>query len=149
MRGQRSRFGEQWTFVLPSVEGFVADRDRIRDEAASDRDETAEDRDRAAELRDRGAEDRDEGSAGDRQEAADDRLRSADDREDAALDRASALQNRVDSAEAERRALETLESMSDAFFTLDAQWRFTYLNPQTEVILQRSTCRPTREEHVG
>ena len=28
--------------------------------------------------------------------------------------------------------------MSDAFFTLDKEWRFTYLNPQTEAILQRS-----------
>jgi two-component system cell cycle sensor histidine kinase/response regulator CckA len=28
--------------------------------------------------------------------------------------------------------------MSDAFFTLDEEWRFTYLNPQTEAILQRS-----------
>jgi two-component system, cell cycle sensor histidine kinase and response regulator CckA len=34
--------------------------------------------------------------------------------------------------------LETLESMSDAFFTLDFEWRFTYLNPQSEAILHRS-----------
>ena len=33
--------------------------------------------------------------------------------------------------------METLESMSDAFFTLDSEWRFTYLNPQTEAILGR------------
>jgi PAS domain S-box-containing protein len=137
----------------------VAERDRVRDQAASDRDDTADGRDRAAELRDRGAEDRDAletlgqasssdlwaleideaqvNAADDRQDAADDRLRAADDRDDAASDRAEALQNRVDSAEAERRALETLESMSDAFFTLDDEWRFTYLNPQTEAILQR------------
>jgi len=116
----------------------VAERDRIRDQAASDRDDTAKDRDRAAELRDRGAEDRDSHAADDRHDAADDRLGAAHDREDAAHDRAEALQNRVDSAEAERRALETLEAMSDAFFTLDEEWRFTYLNPQTEAILQRS-----------
>ena len=63
---------------------------------------------------------------------------AADDRMDAALDRATALQNRVDFAEAAQRALETLEAMSDAFFTLDEEWRFTYLNPQTEAVLGRS-----------
>lgn len=46
--------------------------------------------------------------------------------------------------EAERRALQTLESMSDAFFTLDSEWRFTYLNEQTEAILDRR-----REDLVG
>ncbi|BDI28779.1 hypothetical protein CCAX7_008300 [Capsulimonas corticalis] len=30
-----------------------------------------------------------------------------------------------------------LESISDAFFGLDRKWRFTYLNPQTEPLLQR------------
>ncbi|MGZ8740371.1 MAG: two-component system sensor histidine kinase NtrB [Gaiellaceae bacterium] len=34
--------------------------------------------------------------------------------------------------------------MSDAFFTLDTGWRFTYLNPQSEVILRRP-----REELIG
>ena len=34
--------------------------------------------------------------------------------------------------------------MSDAFFTLDSEWRFTYLNPQTEAILERR-----REDLLG
>jgi PAS domain S-box-containing protein len=38
---------------------------------------------------------------------------------------------------AEVQALVTLESMSDAFYTLDHDWRFTYLNPQSEPILRR------------
>jgi two-component system cell cycle sensor histidine kinase/response regulator CckA len=45
---------------------------------------------------------------------------------------------------ADAQALETLESMSDAFYTLDHDWRFTYLNPQSEPILLR-----TREELLG
>ena len=38
---------------------------------------------------------------------------------------------------AEQRAIQTMESMSDAFFTLDHEWRFTYINPQSELILGR------------
>ena len=33
--------------------------------------------------------------------------------------------------------METLEAMSDGFFTLDRQGRFTYLNPQSEALLER------------
>jgi PAS domain S-box-containing protein len=45
-------------------------------------------------------------------------------------------------AEAERRASEqrlthTLENMSDAFVTLDAHWRFNYVNAEAERILRR------------
>ena len=131
--------GDQQPSVLEGeAAGELVDQVRARDLAASDRDDTAEDRDRAAELRDRGAEGRDADAADDRHDSADDRLKAADDRVDAADDRAEAHQNRVDSVEAERRALETLESMSDAFFTLDEEWQFTYLNPQTEAILERS-----------
>ncbi len=36
------------------------------------------------------------------------------------------------------RAIRILESVTDAFFALDRQWRFTYLNPQAEPQLQRS-----------
>jgi PAS domain S-box-containing protein len=32
----------------------------------------------------------------------------------------------------------TLESISDAFFTLDQQWRFTYLNSQAELLLSHN-----------
>ena len=80
----------------------------------------------------------------DRARAANDREDAAVDREEAASERAEALLDRTESAVAEQRAVETLESMSDAFFTLDSEWRFTYLNPQTEVILGRR-----REDLVG
>ena len=129
-----------------------------------DRDETAEDRDRAAEIRDRGAEDRDAradeqddttpGAAGDPRsldEDQRDRAMAAEDRADAAGDRAKAAGDRKESARqrteataagtaaasAAERAIETLESMSDAFFTLDSEWKITYLNPQAELILGR------------
>ena len=45
---------------------------------------------------------------------------------------------------AERHVVQTLESMSDAFFMVDADWRFTYLNPQSEPILERR-----REDLIG
>jgi PAS domain S-box-containing protein len=48
-------------------------------------------------------------------------------------------------AEAERdRAVRILESVTDAFFALDAEWRFRYLNPQAEPLLRRR-----REELLG
>lgn len=34
--------------------------------------------------------------------------------------------------------VETLESMGDAFFTLDRSWNFTYVNRQAELVLERS-----------
>ncbi|MCA1704701.1 MAG: PAS domain-containing protein, partial [Actinobacteria bacterium] len=71
----------------------------------------------------------------DREMAADDRAEAADDREEAARERAEGLVERTESASAAQRAIETLESMSDAFITLDFEWRFTYLNPQAESIL--------------
>lgn len=39
--------------------------------------------------------------------------------------------------ELSRRLVQTLESISDAFFTLDRKWRFTYLNSQAERVLNR------------
>ncbi|MBA3405086.1 MAG: PAS domain-containing protein [Gemmatimonadaceae bacterium] len=45
---------------------------------------------------------------------------------------------------AEQRAVQTLESMSDAFMTVDTEWRFTYVNPQGESILDRR-----REDLIG
>lgn len=80
----------------------------------------------------------------DRAMAAGDRSKSAEDRKRSAGDRAEALRNSDDFAIAAERAIETLESMSDAFFTLDSEWRFTYLNPQTEGFLPRS-----RMEMIG
>jgi PAS domain S-box-containing protein len=38
---------------------------------------------------------------------------------------------------AESHVLAIVESMPDAFITLDQQWRFTYLNPQAEPLLRR------------
>ena len=73
-----------------------------------------------------------------------DRAMSADDRAEAASDREQSARNRALSADAAQRAIETLESMSDAFMTLDSEWRFTYLNPQGESLINR-----TREELIG
>ena len=78
-----------------------------------------------------------EDSASDRDFAAGDREEAAHDREQAAGDREKALRNRTESAAAAQRAVATLESMSDAFFTLDSESRFTYLNPKAEAFLDR------------
>ncbi|HEV7565221.1 MAG TPA: ATP-binding protein, partial [Microbacteriaceae bacterium] len=95
-------------------------------------------RDRVSAAGDRGDSASDRGdSAGDRDEAAGDRTEAAHEREGARLDRKYAEL-------AAQRALETLESMSDAFLTLDSDWCFTYLNPQTESILDRR-----RDELLG
>jgi len=40
-------------------------------------------------------------------------------------------------AKSNRRAEKILESITDAFFTLDHDWRFTYLNKQSESLLRR------------
>ncbi len=40
--------------------------------------------------------------------------------------------------EARNRSTNILESITDAFFTLDNEWQFTYLNPQAERLLQRT-----------
>ena len=69
--------------------------------------------------------------------AGDDRAHAADDREESAHDRQAALRNRAESAAAAQRAVETLEAMSDGFFTLDPEGRFTYLNAQSETFLER------------
>lgn len=149
-----------------SVRARVADGDQRWDPSGPGRDVTAERRDRAAESRDRDAEGRDvlagldgshvrvrthpktdprkdaardrEDAAHDREDSAHDRQDSAQDRHASARDRSDASQERDESVDAAQRALETLESMSDAFVTLDFEWRFTYLNPQSEAILHRS-----------
>lgn len=46
--------------------------------------------------------------------------------------------------EARNRSTNILESITDAFFTVDCDWRFTYLNPQAERLLQRN-----QEELLG
>ncbi|HEX4930144.1 MAG TPA: ATP-binding protein, partial [Gaiellaceae bacterium] len=83
-------------------------------------------------------------AADDREGAADDREGAADDREGAAGERADAFRDRIEFGLAAERAAETLESMSDAFQTFDSEWRFTYLNPPCEAILDRR-----REDLVG
>ncbi|HZS78993.1 MAG TPA: PAS domain-containing protein [Ktedonobacteraceae bacterium] len=40
--------------------------------------------------------------------------------------------------ETQKRLADILENMSDAFFALDNDWRFIYLNKQAEVLLQKS-----------
>ncbi len=40
--------------------------------------------------------------------------------------------------EARNQSTNILESITDAFFTVDCDWRFTYLNPQAERLLQRT-----------
>ena len=80
----------------------------------------------------------------DREMASGDRVEAADDRQQSARERAQAVQDSIESASAAQRAIETLESMSDAFFTLDPEWRFIYANPQTEVLLERQ-----RETLIG
>lgn len=52
--------------------------------------------------------------------------------------------NEVEAARLGERLTNTLESITDAFFTLDRDWRFTYLNAQAETVLRRS-----REELLG
>lgn len=47
-------------------------------------------------------------------------------------------------AEAARRVQDVLESMRDAFISLDTGWRFTYLNPRAEALLRRR-----RDELIG
>jgi PAS domain S-box-containing protein len=46
-------------------------------------------------------------------------------------------QHQAASEVARNWSINILESITDAFFTLDQQWRFTYLNPQAESLLQR------------
>jgi len=40
--------------------------------------------------------------------------------------------------EAERQRLNILESINDAFFAIDTEWKFTYLNEQCNTLLERS-----------
>lgn len=56
-----------------------------------------------------------------------------------ALRRAERVQRRL-----ARRLSNTLESITDAFFTLDRDWRFTYLNSHAQTLLQRQ-----RDELLG
>ncbi|HEV2655023.1 MAG TPA: PAS domain-containing protein, partial [Ktedonobacteraceae bacterium] len=57
---------------------------------------------------------------------------------------ATEQQAHADAEAAKQRVTAILESITDAFFALDTQWRFTYLNAQGASLLQR-----TREELLG
>jgi signal transduction histidine kinase len=59
------------------------------------------------------------------------------DRRQALGERRTARSDRRRANVAAERALEVMESMGDAFVTLDSDWRITYLNPQTNAILRR------------
>jgi PAS domain S-box-containing protein len=58
------------------------------------------------------------------------------------------ITERKEAEEALRRSeaeiFSILESITDGFFTLDREWRYIYVNPQAEVLLERS-----REDLVG
>jgi PAS domain-containing protein len=107
-----------------------------RDRGADDRDvlarrhqQTATDRGQLASDQDQTSSDHDQTASGSDQQTADADQRAADDAESAA---------------AAQRAVETLEAMSDGFFTLDLEGRFTYLNAQSETFLERR-----REKMIG
>ncbi|MGK7872960.1 MAG: PAS domain S-box protein [Xenococcaceae cyanobacterium] len=51
---------------------------------------------------------------------------------------------RAEAEAAENQIANILESITDAFFALDKEWRFTYLNRQAETLLERK-----REELLG
>ena len=70
----------------------------------------------------------------DRKRAEEERLQLLE-REQAARAYADAARNRIENI---------LESITDGFFALDREWRFTYINQQAELLLQR-----TREELIG
>ncbi len=53
-------------------------------------------------------------------------------------------QARAEAEAARNQSINILESITDAFFALDKDWRYTYLNRQAELLLQRK-----REELLG
>lgn len=55
----------------------------------------------------------------------------------AARDVTDLINVRRDRDELNRRLADTLESIGDAFFTLDRDWRFTFVNREAERLLQR------------
>ena len=56
----------------------------------------------------------------------------------------AAQQARLEAEQAQQRTTNILESITDAFFALDQHWNFTYLNLQSEPLLQRR-----REDLLG
>ncbi len=69
-------------------------------------------------------------------------------RKESGTDQYAVLANRIESVVsrswAERRLTDHLDRMTDAFYGLDENWRFTYLNERAERVLRRN-----REELIG
>ena len=63
---------------------------------------------------------------------------------DAAAQLARAQAAAAEAREGQKRLSDVLERISDAFFALDEEWRFTYVNEKAALILQRR-----REDLVG
>ncbi|MGM0562112.1 MAG: ATP-binding protein [Pseudomonadota bacterium] len=76
------------------------------------------------------------------------RLKMANDLRQAAVTadrlRAEAEEARTSEAEARKEMEKVLTSIRDAVYALDSEWRFTYLNRQAEVLLERNA-----EELIG
>lgn len=74
--------------------------------------------------------------------------RDVTDRKQAEVERLQLLaqeqQARAEAEVARNQSVNILESITDAFFALDKNWRYTYLNRQAELLLQRK-----REELLG
>ncbi|MGL5192594.1 MAG: CBS domain-containing protein, partial [Chroococcales cyanobacterium] len=78
-----------------------------------------------------------------------DRLQEEIARREQELQERSQLERELKAARAEaeaatNRVTNILESITDAFFSLDSNWRFTYINPQAELLFQRNP-----EELIG
>gem|GEM_PF-6472761 len=56
---------------------------------------------------------------------------------------------RAEAEAAQRQITSILERISDSFFALDRQWRFTYINPQAMQVLHKRGPARTREALTG
>jgi PAS domain S-box-containing protein len=68
----------------------------------------------------------------------------ADDERETLRELAAIVMDELELRTTQRHRDEVLESITDAFFAVDGDWRFTYVNQQAETLLQRS-----REELLG
>lgn len=67
-----------------------------------------------------------------------DLYRSREESRQAAAELARAQTAALQAREGERELTDVLERISDAFFALDGQWRFTYVNEKASLLLQRN-----------
>lgn len=63
------------------------------------------------------------------------------------IDITSTIQAQQELQKSNKRVVNILESINDAFFALDEEWRFTYLNPKAEQYLSR--LNRTVEQLIG